>query len=260
MQERQRNRRQYFNELAATSTKYFFPYVNRFKKIEPGMNVIEIGCGDGGNLIPFFEAGCKTIGVDIAEGRIRDAISFFKEKEGDKEGWQFIASDAFKIQGFNKNFDLVICHDCIEHILDKEGFLKKTEALLKDNGVIFMSFPAWQMPFGGHQQICRNKLLSHLPWMHLLPKPIYKIILKGGEDDGCIKELMSIWQTRCPIEVFEAVLRKTNLKIANKIHFFINPHYEVKFGLKPRVLNKLIAHIPYIRNFFTTSSFYILSK
>lgn len=43
------------------------------------MNVLEIGCGDGGNLLPFAELGCNTTGVDLSTGRIKDAILFLKK-------------------------------------------------------------------------------------------------------------------------------------------------------------------------------------
>ena len=77
MQERQHDRARYFRELATTSRKYFIPYIEKFKPLHPGLEVLEIGCGDGGNLLPFSEAGCNTTGVDMAEGRIKDAILFF---------------------------------------------------------------------------------------------------------------------------------------------------------------------------------------
>ena len=35
------------------------------------MNILEIGCGDGGNLLPFNELGCNTTGVDLSAGRIK---------------------------------------------------------------------------------------------------------------------------------------------------------------------------------------------
>ena len=81
MQERQKNRKLYFEELSTTSKKFYIPYISKFKKIEEGMNILEIGCGDGGNLLPFAELGCSTTGVDIYAGRIKDAILFFAEKQ-----------------------------------------------------------------------------------------------------------------------------------------------------------------------------------
>ncbi|MBV3637811.1 class I SAM-dependent methyltransferase [Bacteroides cellulosilyticus] len=256
MQERQKNRKLYFEELSTTSKKFYIPYISKFKKIEEGMNILEIGCGDGGNLLPFAELGCSTTGVDISAGRIKDAILFFAEKQ--IKG-NFIASDIFKLKSLEHNFDLIICHDVIEHIEDKATFLFNLPKYTKPGGLIFMSFPAWQMPFGGHQQICKSKTISHVPFIHLLPAFMYKSILKmSGENEDCIKELLSIKKTRTPIELFEKLVHKNFITIADRQLFFINPHYEIKFGLTPRKLSAIIAGIPYLRNFFTTSCFYIL--
>lgn len=256
MQDRQTNRALYFKELAETSEKYFIPYISRYKEIKAGMSILEIGCGDGGNLLPFARRGCKVIGVDMAAGRIKDAIAFFKESGAEAT---FIASDIFKLKELEHTFDLIICHDVLEHIPDKKQFLANLRRYLNDGGMVFMSFPAWQMPFGGHQQICKNKVMSHFPFVHLLPGWGYKKVLQlAKEDEPCIQELLNIKKTRCPIELFERLAGEEGLSVVNRELYFINPHYETKFGLKPRKLCLPIGKIPYIRNFFTTSCFYML--
>lgn len=256
MQERQVNRQQYFNELALSSEKYFVPYITRFKKLSKDMRVLEIGCGDGGNLVPFAKMECSVLGVDMSPSRIETARKCFAELglQGD-----FIAADIFTVKELEHQFDLIICHDVLEHIPDKMTFVNNLKKYTKPDGVVFMSFPAWQMPFGGHQQICHSKLLSHLPFYHILPRPLYKAILKiGGEPQDIIAELMNIKSTRCPIEKFERIVRVQQLQVMDRRFYFINPHYEVKFHLKPRRLTPLIGCIPWLRNFFTTSCFYIL--
>lgn len=150
MQERQTNRTRYFNELATTCEKYFLPYISLFKQPQPGMQVLEIGCGDGGNLLPFSKRGCETLGVDMAPSRIQVAKERFEELHAKGE---FIASDIFKITELEHKFDLIICHDVLEHIGNKHLFLENIRKYLAPEGIVFMSFPAWQMPFGGHQQI-----------------------------------------------------------------------------------------------------------
>ena len=258
MQSRQLNRRQYFNELATTSEKYFIPYIQQYMQVGKGTNVLEIGCGDGGNLLPFSRMGCNVVGVDMAKGRIRDARKFFQEN-GAKG--RFIASNVFLVKELKYQFDLIVCHDVIEHITDKEGFMRKCKQLLKQGGGILMSFPAWQMPFGGHQQICRSRFLSYLPFFHLLPTALYEWILRAWkEDEGCVRELLNIKQTKCPIELFESTMRKESFEAIDRTFFFINPHYEIKFNLRPRKLYAVIGAIPYIRNFFTTSCFYFLKS
>jgi len=256
MQERQTNRTKYFNELATTCEKYFLPYISKFKSPEPGIEVLEIGCGDGGNLLPFSRRGCKTLGVDMSPSRIQVAKERFEELSATGN---FIASDIFKITELEHKFDLIICHDVLEHINNKSLFLGNIRKYLAPGGLVFMSFPAWQMPFGGHQQICRSQALSHLPFFHLLPAPIYRLMLQlGKEQPATISELLNIKKTRCTIERFQALAKQQNLSIVNRRFYLINPHYEVKFGLRPRRLSPLIGTIPKIRNFFTSSCFYIL--
>lgn len=256
MQERQKDRFLYFKELATTSEKYFIPYINKFKSINSHLQVLEIGCGDGGNLLPFSKMGCNTIGVDMAETRIKDAIRFFDEYKADG---QFIASDIFRCKELEHKFDIIICHDVFEHIEQKNNFLSNLRDYVNHDGIVFMSFPAWQMPFGGHQQICKSKVVSHLPFIHLLPNFLYKSILKtGGESKKRIEELLDIKKTRLSIETFERLAKEENITILDRELYFINPHYEIKFKLRPRKLNTIIANIPYFRNFCTTSCFYIL--
>mgnify|MGYP006389186129 CR=1 FL=1 len=59
---------------------------------------------------------------------------------------------------------LMMPHDVIEHIASesKAGFMSRLGSLLKRDGIIMAAFPAWAMPFGGHQQICRKRLSSSL--------------------------------------------------------------------------------------------------
>lgn len=258
MQERHKNRKRYFYELAATCRKYFLPYIERWHIVESDANILEIGCGEGGNLLPFSELGCNVVGVDIASCRIKEAKSFFEDCGA--EG-QFIAEDFFKLKDMERNFDIIICHDVFEHIDDKKHFLLSIKKYLSDNGIIFMSFPAWQMPFGGHQQICRSRMLSHLPFVHLLPCALYKLLIKAfGENAGCMNELISIRKTRITIERFERLSRFAELKINDRQLWLVNPHYEVKFGLSPCRIPRILAGLPYIRDFISTSCFYILSK
>lgn len=258
MQKRHTDRLQYFRELAQTSERYFMPYIKNFLDIDKPISVLEVGCGDGGNLLPFAKRGDEVVGVDISVNRINGAVSFF-EHENIKA--RFICTDMLKLGEYKGYFDLIICHDVIEHIDNKSEMLSKIEFFLKPSGFLFIGFPAWQMPFGGHQQICHNKLLSIMPFYHLLPGSIYKFILSlGGESKECINELLSIKNTKITIEVFEKLIAKTSFKIVDRCLFLINPHYEVKFGLKPRCLASVFSQMPYVRNFLSTSCFYILKK
>ncbi len=252
------DRRKYFDNLVRTSEKYFVPYLSGYTGTGADTKILEIGCGEGGNLLPFARMGCDVTGVDLSESKIEHAIRFFREE---RSNGTFLACDIFKADLPECSFDMIICHDVIEHIADKAGFLSGIQRLLKPEGIAFIAFPAWQMPFGGHQQMCRNKRLSRLPFFHLLPAPWYRRILtKAGESPEAIKEFMEIKRTGTTVELFEKLIRETGLIRLDRHLYFINPHYEAKFGLKPRTLNPVISAIPWLRNFFSTSCFYILKK
>ena len=256
MQERQTDRIRYFNELAATCEKYFLPYISKFASPENGMEVLEIGCGDGGNLLPFSRRGCRVLGVDMSPSRIAVARECFHAAGA--EG-QFMAADIFTVPELEHRFGLIICHDVLEHIADKQLFLLNLRRYLAPGGRVFMSFPAWQMPFGGHQQICHSRILSHLPFFHLLPKGLYRLLLRtAGDPSGIVNELMDIKETRCPIELFERLARQSGFTLTDRTLYLINPHYETKFGLRPRLLPAFIGALPWVRNFFTTFCFYIM--
>lgn len=258
MQERHNNRRRYFEELADTCANFFIPYIKLWHEVAPGMSILEVGCGEGGNLLPFSKIGCDVTGIDIASGRIDEAKRFFKEKHA---RGKFIAEDFLELKVFECRYDIILCHDVLEHINDKEKFLSRIGCFLKEDGIVFMSFPAWQMPFGGHQQICRNRILSHLPFVHLLPKVLYRGIIRlAGESDACLNELLYIRRTRITIEAFERLVSQTDLTVLDRTLYLINPHYKVKFGLKPSRLTTSLSSVPYLRDFFCSSCFYILKK
>ena len=256
MQKRHTDRALYFNELSITSEKHLLPFIQKKLPITPGMKILEIGCGDGGNLVPFVRKGCHVTGIDIDKTRIQQANTFMKEYNCVAE---LFVADILTDNRCDKDYDLLIIHDVIEHIYDKEAFFTRIKELLKPNGIIYFGFPAWQMPFGGHQQICPGKFASHLPFIHLLPVRSYRFLLSClGEEKGTIEGMLEIKSCGITIERFKKLTKRHQLNIIEEQLYFINPHYETKFGLKPRKLYPFISKIPFVRNFFSTSCFFLL--
>ena len=261
MQERHTNRKQYFEEQEYTTGKYVIPFISSCFPVNSDINVLEIGCGEGGNIKPFLDMGCKVTGIDISENKIALAKQFY-EKQPDSHLLTLIAKDIYNIDDSYKNkFDLIIMRDVLEHIHNHNRFMNLLKTLIKPEGKIFIGFPAWQNPFGGHQQMCESKILSNMPYFHLFPKPVYKFILRlFGETKGKIDGLIEIRNTRITIEKFEKLSKKEAFNILKKILYFISPNYEIKFNIKHKKLNKILASIPVIRNYFTTTCFYLISE
>ena len=257
MQERHTDGDLYFRELARTAEKYYLDYVETCHVLTENTNILEVGCGQGGNLFPFAQKGCKVKGIDRDRYKITQANLSFSDPYLKKE---FIAGDFFDMEepGEQDKFDLILVHDVIEHVSEKDKFVKHIKKFLRNDGLVFWRFPAWQMPFGGHQQICKSRICSSFPFLHLLPAKMYESVLRSfGESDNCIDELLDIKQCAVSIEHFEGLMRSNGLRIQNRCLWFINPHYEQKFGLKPRKLFSWLSRIGYLRNFFSTSCYFI---
>ncbi len=259
MQERHINREQYFREQEYTTRKYVIPFITEVLPLNERSRILEIGCGEGGNLQPFLDMGCQVTGIDISESRIELAHSFLR-RSNDKNSLRLIAEDIYYVHDPDIKADLILMRDVIEHIHDQERFMGFLKQFLNPGGMIFLAFPPWYNPFGGHQQVCRNKFLSRLPYFHLMPSFLYKKILRVfGESEGTILGLLEVKETGLSIERVERILVKEGYRIHKAYHYFINPNYEIKFGLKPRKQAGMIAFIPFVRDFMTTTSYYLVS-
>jgi SAM-dependent methyltransferase len=261
MQERHIDKDMYFKEQEYTTQKYVIPFISDFCTLNKDFNVLEIGCGEAGNLKPFLDIGCPSMGVDLNRDKVEYAKELFSSHPN-KHILKLVVEDIYNMEDeLKEEFDLIILRDVIEHIHNQEKFLISLKKFLKPNGRIFFGFPPWQNPFGGHQQVCRSKVLSKMPYFHLLPKFLYSGVLKlFGEQKATIVDLLEIKDTGISIERFERILKKENWKIDKKMFYFINPNYEIKFKLKPRESYSFISKVPVVRNFFTTACYYLISK
>lgn len=253
----------YFNIQYRTAKEYIIPFLEDQLDFDQKLNVLEIGCAEAGVLKAFTELHHQCVGIELQPSRVALASEFMKE-EIEAGLIRFINKDIYDIdveKDIGTRFDLIILKDVIEHIPDQARFMSELDGFLKKDGVVFFGFPPWQMPFGGHQQICKSQVLSYLPYYHLLPMSIYKGILKlGGETSQKLIELEEIKETGISLERFEKLCKRADFKIRKKKHFLINPIYKYKFNLRPRKQLALISAVPYLRNFLTTCGYYVIGK
>ncbi|MEN9640300.1 MAG: hypothetical protein RLZZ262_2169 [Bacteroidota bacterium] len=258
MQERHLDRKKYFLEQAQTTERHVIPYLKKHGGMKDGAHVLEIGCGEGGNLVPLLDMGCRVVGVDYVASRIEVAESMFTNHPS-RANLQLVVADIYDWQPAEKIFDVIIMRDVIEHIHDQDRFMEVVKRFMHAETRFFLAFPPWQNPFGGHQQICKNKWLSKLPYYHLLPKTLYaKVLQWGGEQQKTIDDLLEIKETGISLERFERICHARNYQVAHKTWWLINPNYEIKFGLRPRKIFAIFAVIPWLRNFYITCGYYVL--
>ena len=84
MQQRHLDKNIYIEEQAYTTEKDVIPYVSDNLNIDKNLNVLEIGCGEAGNLKPFLDMGCKCVGVDLNEKRIAFSKEYYASHPNNK--------------------------------------------------------------------------------------------------------------------------------------------------------------------------------
>ena len=232
-----KDKERYFAIQRKVTEEYIYPFISSSTDLDKSGRILEIGCAEAGVLKYFLERGHHCTGIELSPSRVELASNFLKT-EIDEGRARIINKNIFDIdpvKDLQEKFDLILLKDVIEHIPKRTRFFSHLKNFIKPQGKIFFAFPPWTMPFGGHQQVCKNKLLNKTPWIHLLPSGLYGSILKmAGEADHVIKELLEIKQTKLSTNEFYRFVNEAGFEIRNERYWSVNPIYKYKFGLTPR--------------------------
>ena len=103
--------------------------------------LLNVGCGTGGT-VPTLEKFGAVDNVDTSD----QAIAFMKQR-----GYSRVT----KVHGTalpftGGSYDLVVAFDVLEHIEDHLGALREWSRVLKDDGAIVLTVPAYQWLWSGH--------------------------------------------------------------------------------------------------------------
>ncbi|MFT6336435.1 MAG: 2-polyprenyl-3-methyl-5-hydroxy-6-metoxy-1,4-benzoquinol methylase [Halioglobus sp.] len=183
------------------------PFIEKYINHDNKLDAIEIGCAEAGVLNAFADKGHQCVGIELSPDRVAIAKIFMAEEMAAGK-IEFLSKNIFDIdidKDLKTKIDLIILKDVIEHIHDQATFMSFLHKFLKPDGKIFFGFPPWQMPFGGYQQVAKSKILSAVPYHHMLPKPIYiyiyKLILQAfGETPEKVENMFEIKDTGITIE------------------------------------------------------------
>ena len=103
-----------------------------------GLRYVDVGCGHGGSLRAFAEAGFESVGVEVrpslaalSRSNVAD-IPNARVIEGD-----FLAQSEATLG----TFDCITCNDVIEHVQDPVAAMGSMASLLRPGGVLFMEIP-----------------------------------------------------------------------------------------------------------------------
>lgn len=109
-------------------------YENILRFVQPGMKVLDAGCGEG--VLSFMMAvkGAYVTGCDISEPNIASCIA--RAKETGVETITFITADSERLPFDDDTFDLVISSHVLEHLPDFDKGLAELMRVTKKRAII----------------------------------------------------------------------------------------------------------------------------
>lgn len=111
--------------------------LNLSKKLKKDSKILDIGCGDGRNLIPLCRKGFFVNGLDIS----KQALNKCKERlRGYKlNNFKLKKGNALKTDYKNNSFDLVILSTVLRAFKGKEISIvfREIHRMLRKNGILF---------------------------------------------------------------------------------------------------------------------------
>ena len=124
--------------------------------------VFDLGSGQGEIIIAFQEAtnaccvGCDDNSQSIINATKKQSEVIFIQGDfcADSIDWMLI-----------NRAGLVLMCDVVEHI--GEPAFTAAGKFLRNYGLLYLRFPPWHSPFGGHQHLARH-WTRFIPWIHLL--------------------------------------------------------------------------------------------
>lgn len=218
----------HFFEQRKHGESYLIPFLERNCPNFRDLRILDVGCAEAGFLDALHAEGIPGMGLELQADRIALSTSFNPELhilEGD-------ITDPGIVAKIGKKFDLIVIRDVIEHIPDKDTVFKHLNALLNEDGFIYITFPPRYSPFGGHQQNGRS-ILRAIPYIHLLPSLMIRVFGKvAGEHAHVVESIITLRRIGLTIREFEKLSALHGYRIHRKDLFLFRPVFRVRHGLR----------------------------
>ncbi|XP_076232831.1 ubiquinone biosynthesis O-methyltransferase, mitochondrial-like isoform X2 [Calliopsis andreniformis] len=170
-----------------------------------GLKILDVGCGGGFLTEPLARMGAQVTGIDVSKELIKIAKEHAILDDSLQDQLNYIETSVEDFACENKNkYDAVIASEVIEHVDDKELFLKNCVDVSQPGGSIFITtfnktLPSWLggiiaaervlkvIPLGTHDW---NKFISPAETQRLLERCGCKTKLIRGM---CYNPLKQKW-------------------------------------------------------------------
>lgn len=115
---------------ALNSAGYLLPY------LQPEMTILDIGCGPGTITVDLggYVPQGHVIGLERASAVLDQARALAAEKGA--RNVQFVEGDANALKYADNTFDVVVCHQVLQHVKDPVGILREMRRVAKPGGLV----------------------------------------------------------------------------------------------------------------------------
>ncbi len=120
-------------------------YIQQYADGLMGKKVLDVGCGGGILAESMAKLGAKVTGIDMASAPLAVARLHAKEAElaidyQETTAEKFLQNiPTYPNLTVMDQFDVITCMEMLEHVPDPASIIQACQALLKPNGVLFLS-------------------------------------------------------------------------------------------------------------------------
>ncbi len=184
------------------SSPIFDEKVEEVLKFLRPRNLLDIGAGAGkyGEIVKKFDKGIKTVALEIE----KDYIKKFELKKIYDEVWNIPANELMKPNYYEKEFDVILMGDVIEHMKKSEG-IDLINFLIYRSKWIIIKFPHkyLQNSVEGYNSEAHISVWSDKDFENFERTKLYKdsdihmIILKGYlKDTNSLTDVMGMMESK----------------------------------------------------------------
>lgn len=105
------------------------------ENLNPGKQVLDLGCGAGKFTLWMQEAGFQATGVDVSSNALEKA-----RRTAPQCDFRLMTSEG-RIPAEDNRFDAVWTTEVIEHVLDVSQFLGEIQRVLRPKGLLILTTP-----------------------------------------------------------------------------------------------------------------------
>ncbi len=253
------NDRYYFGYQYGLGAEHLVPYLKSKGVSFEGKTICEIGCGEGGVLAAMADAGtAKALGIDIRQEALDRAEIIFRALGINSEFRIHDVTNQETPPEWCEQFDFVTLRDVMEHLHETDRSLRHVMDFLRPGGYLYVVFPPYYSPFGGHQHLLQN-VWGKLPYIQGLPDALFRPLTKTARYGIDVDEVIRLREIRLTIGKFRRAAKQAGLELVDEQLYLLRPVFKLKFGL-PAVKLNVLRHVPVLRELGVLEAGYLLRK